>query len=137
MVTPASDISAWTEYTCEQPRIQARLIELGVQLYIQRNLEAIQPDSVTLSCGLSNAVTEVACDAVILLTDRLPNDTLYQALKPKLIEQKLKSLRVIGDADAPNIIAQAVFAGHLAAREFDEAAVEATPFRIERIVCNI
>jgi len=33
---------------------------------------------------------------------------------------KLKSLRLIGDAEAPNIIAQAVFSGHLAAREFDE-----------------
>lgn len=135
MVTPASDISAWTQYTLEQAAIQTRLIDLGVQLYTQRSLDAIQPDSVTLSCGLSGAVTEVACDAVILLTDRLPNDKLYQALKPKLTEQKSKSLRVIGDADAPNIIAQAVFAGHLAAREFDEVPVEGTPFRIERIEC--
>jgi dimethylamine/trimethylamine dehydrogenase len=75
----------------------------------------------------------LACDAVVLLTDRLPNETLYQALKPKLAGQDLKTLRVIGDAEAPNIIAQAVFAGHLAAREFDETPVDGTPFRIERV----
>jgi len=42
-------------------------------------------------------------------------------------------LRMIGDAEAPNIIAQAVFAGHLAAREFEEEKVEGTPFKLERI----
>ena len=41
-------------------------------------------------------------------------------------------MRIIGDAEAPNIIAQAVFAGHLAAREFDEEKVEGTPFKVER-----
>jgi hypothetical protein len=42
-------------------------------------------------------------------------------------------LRVIGDAEAPNIIAQAVFSGHLAAREFEEDKGEGTPFKVERI----
>jgi len=41
-------------------------------------------------------------------------------------------LRLIGDALAPSIIAQAVFAGHLAAREFDELLTDGTPFRVER-----
>ena len=46
---------------------------------------------------------------------------------------KLKSLRLIGDAEAPNIIAQAVFSGHLAAREFDEVVdPHKTPFKLER-----
>ena len=47
---------------------------------------------------------------------------------------KLNSLRLIGDAEAPNIIAQAVFSGHLAAREFDENIDrDETPFRVERV----
>ena len=133
MVTPAPMVSIWTEYTLEQERIQRRLMELGVSLFTQRTLDAIHPDAVSLSCTVSGAEPELACDAVVLLTDRLPNETLYQALKPKLAGQELKSLRVIGDADAPNIIAQAVFAGHLAAREFDEEPVDGTPFRIERM----
>jgi dimethylamine/trimethylamine dehydrogenase len=133
MVTPAPVISVWTEYTLEQERIQRRLMELGVGLFTQRTLDAIHPDAVTLSCTVSGAVSELACDAVVLLTDRLPNETLYQAFKPELAGQELKTLRVIGDAEAPNIIAQAVFAGHLAAREFEEVPVDGTPFRIERV----
>ena len=58
---------------------------------------------------------------------------LYYELKPALDEGKLKSLRVIGDAEAPNIIAQAVFSGHLAAREFEEEKAEGTPFKVERV----
>jgi dimethylamine/trimethylamine dehydrogenase len=70
---------------------------------------------------------------VVLVTDRISKDSIYYELKPALDEGKLKSLRVIGDAEAPNIIAQAVFSGHLAAREFEEGNVEGTPFKVERI----
>jgi len=69
---------------------------------------------------------------VVLVTDRISNDSLYYELQPALANGKLQSLRLIGDAEAPNIIAQAVFSGHLAAREFDEEKVDGTPFKIER-----
>jgi dimethylamine/trimethylamine dehydrogenase len=46
----------------------------------------------------------------------------------------LDSLRIIGDAEAPSTIAQAVYAGHLAAREFDETIdPDVTPFKVERV----
>jgi dimethylamine/trimethylamine dehydrogenase len=41
-----------------------------------------------------------------------------------------------GDAEAPNIIAQAVFSGHLTAREFDESLFEGTPFKVERMLIS-
>jgi hypothetical protein len=50
-----------------------------------------------------------------------------------LAEKKLTSLRVIGDAGAPDIIAQATFSGYLAAAEFGEDVREPTPFKIEYI----
>jgi dimethylamine/trimethylamine dehydrogenase len=69
-----------------------------------------------------------------MVTDRIPNDSLYHELKSALADGRLKSLRIIGDAEAPNIIAQAVFAGHLAAREFDEVInPDVTPFKVERV----
>ena len=71
--------------------------------------------------------------AVLLVTDRLPIDTLYQDLKPVLTEKKLSSLRVIGDAQAPDIIAQATYSGYLAAAEFDEIIPDGTPFKMEYI----
>ena len=70
---------------------------------------------------------------MVLVSDRLPNDSLYQDLKPALAAGNLRSLRLIGDAEAPNIIAQAVFSGHLAAREFEETPADDTPFRVERV----
>jgi dimethylamine/trimethylamine dehydrogenase len=94
----------------------------------------IQPDSVALTHSLTGGSTNLTREAVLLVTDRLSNDDLYYELKPALAAGKLESLRVIGDAEAPNIIAQAVFSGHLAACEFDEAPVEGTPFKIERVV---
>jgi dimethylamine/trimethylamine dehydrogenase len=62
----------------------------------------------------------------------MTREGLYYEPKPALEWGRLQSLRVIGDAEAPNIIAQAVFSGHLAAREFDEEPWQGTPFRIER-----
>ena len=81
---------------------------------------------------ISGEGLELQRDGVVLVSDRISNDSLYYELKPALEGGRLNSLRVIGDAEAPNIIAQAVFSGHLAAREFDEPKVEGTPFRVER-----
>ena len=67
-----------------------------------------------------------------MVVDRIPNDRLYQELKPALAKGKINSLRVIGDASAPHIIAQAVYSGYLAAMEFDEKPVEGVPFKVER-----
>jgi dimethylamine/trimethylamine dehydrogenase len=133
MVTPAPLISSWTEYTLEQERIEKRLVKLGVRLYKQHSLGAIQPESASLVYNLSGAVTDLPCDAVVLVTERLPEDALFLELEGALAKGELASLRLIGDAEAPNIIAQAVFAGHLAAREFGEPPPSGPPFQIERV----
>jgi dimethylamine/trimethylamine dehydrogenase len=132
LVTPAPLVSYWTQFTLEQSKIQTRLMKLGVKLFPQTLLSAIQPATVTLTHILTGAGSDLPCEAVVLVTDRLSNDGLYYELQPALAEGKLQSLRLIGDAEAPNIIAQAVFSGHLAAREFDEGPIEGTPFKIER-----
>jgi dimethylamine/trimethylamine dehydrogenase len=134
LVTPAPMVSYWTQFTLEQARIQARLMKMGVTLFPQTLLVEIQPASVALTHSLTGESTNLPREAVVLVTDRISNDTLFYELGPALDAGKLSTLRVIGDAEAPNIIAQAVFSGHLAAREFDEAPVEGTPFRIERVV---
>lgn len=134
LVTPAPLVSYWTQFTMEQTKIQARLMKLGVKLFPQTLLTEIQPAAVTLTHSLSGDTTNLPCDSVVLVTDRISNDSLYYELQPALTEGRLQSLRLIGDAEAPNIIAQAVFSGHLAAREFDEQPVEGTPFKIERVL---
>jgi len=133
LVTPAPMISYWSQFTLEQERIQHKLMKLGVKLYPQHMLSEIGIDSVRISNTISEDEVELLSDGVVLVSDRIPNDSLYHSLKSVLDNDKLKSLKIIGDAEAPNIIAQAVFAGHLAAREFDEEKVDGTPFKVERI----
>ena len=55
-----------------------------------------------------------------------PADGLYQDLLPRA--DAFASLRVIGDAEAPGLIAHAIYAGHRAAQELGEAPRE-VPFR--------
>jgi dimethylamine/trimethylamine dehydrogenase len=135
LVTPAPLISYWSQFTLEQERIQAKLMKLGVNLYPQNVLSEIGKDFVRLSNTVSGDEVELPRDGVVLVTDRTPNDELYQKLcaSSTFHSAQHDALRIIGDAEAPNIIAQAVFAGHLAAREFDEQKVKGTPFRVERV----
>jgi dimethylamine/trimethylamine dehydrogenase len=135
LVTPAPLISFWSQFTLEQQRVQHKLMQLGVQLYPQHVLSQIENECVRLINTISGEGFELERDGVVLVSDRISNDSMYYALTPSLSlrERGIHSLRLIGDAEAPNIIAQAVFSGHLAAREFDEERGEGTPFKIERI----
>ena len=132
LVTPAPLIAYWSQFTLEQDRIQRRLMKSDVKLFTQQILKEIHPSKVTLGCSVSSKLSEISIDAVVMVTDRHPNDELYQALKPTHKSGKLGSLRLIGDAEAPNIIAQAVFSGHIAAHEFGETSKGDTPFQRER-----
>jgi dimethylamine/trimethylamine dehydrogenase len=135
LVTPAPSISYWTQFTLEQTRIYKRLNALNVTLIADHFLASHSPTTVTVTNSSTAAESTLACDAIVMVTDRLPNDALYHELKPALADGTLKSLRLIGDAEAPNIIAQAVFSGHLAAREFDDAPdPDETPFKVERVI---
>jgi dimethylamine/trimethylamine dehydrogenase len=131
-VTPAPLVAYWSQYTLEQEKIQRRLMKSDVKIFTQQILEEIHPEKVTLTDSVSGEAIEVNADIVVLITDRLPNDELYQALKHALKNSDIQSLCVIGDAEAPNTIAQAVFSGHLTAQEFGEIPVSDTPFKIER-----
>jgi dimethylamine/trimethylamine dehydrogenase len=134
LMTPAPTISYWTQFTLEQDRILKRLYNLNVILLANHFIASHTPTTASVTNTITSAELTLACDAIVMVTDRIPNDALYHELKPALAEGKLKSLRLIGDAEAPNIIAQAVFSGHLAAREFDEQIdPDRTPFKVERI----
>jgi dimethylamine/trimethylamine dehydrogenase len=135
LVTPAASVSCWTEFTLEQDRIYKRLLDLNVTLLPHHVLASHSGTSATVSHTITSAETVLPCDAIVMVTERIPNDSLYYELQPALADGRLKSLRVIGDAEAPNIIAQAVFSGHLAAREFGEVIdPDVTPFKVERWV---
>jgi dimethylamine/trimethylamine dehydrogenase len=134
IVTPSPMISYWTQFTLEQEKIQKRLMGLGVKFLVQNKITTITPESVLANCIISGQEITLARDAVVLVTDRTSRDQLYKELQSAQTSGALDSLRIIGDAEAPATIAQAVFSGHLAAREFDETInPDKTPFLIERV----
>ncbi len=122
LVTPANLVSEWTLNTLEQRRIQARMIALGVTIVTARAVSGIGAGGVTLACAFTGRTRELACDAVVLVTARLPADGLWQELRRREGEWAAAGLRrvvAIGDADAPAPIAWATYAGHRFARELD------------------
>ena len=137
LVTPAPMISYWSQFTLEQERVQSKLMKLGVKLFTRHVLSEIKSDSVKLSDAISGDEVALPRDGVVLVTDRKSIDNLYYELNASIaFHSDQRGIRIIGDAEAPNIIAQAVFAGHLAAREFDEEKVDGMPFKVERVLIS-
>lgn len=135
LVTPAPLVSHWAQFTLEQERIEKHLLRLGVKLYTRHTLAHIQPGRALIHADFTGQQSALACDAVVLVTDRISNDGMFFQLSPALEDGRLRSLKLIGDAEAPHIIAQAVFSGHLAARSFDEITnPDETPFKVERVL---
>ena len=137
LVTPAPDISTWTHNTMEQGHIQKRLLELGVELTPHHNLASVHPGAVELACVFTDRRVRHACDTLVLVTERLPNDDLYKAMRVDpagIAKSGLKTIQCIGDCLAPGIIAAAVHSGHLAAREFEADASGEVPFLRERVM---
>lgn len=128
VATPAPIVSLWSQYTLEQGKIHAQMLKAGTQVLTQKKLLEIGEKEARLACTVSGSESVVDVDAVVLVTDRISNDQLYLDLKAS---GKLNSLHVIGDAEAPGIIADAVFSGYKLAFEFESKARN-VPFKIER-----
>ena len=112
-VTPAGRVADWSGYTEEQSRLQARLIERGVRIVTGHSVSALGLGVARLTCAYTGRVQDVGCDGFIPVTSREPQDGLWLELQ----DSGLASLRRIGDARAPGLIAHAVHDGHRFGRE--------------------
>ena len=135
LLTPAAQVSAWSNNTLEQPFVHARLLELGVVIELNRALVGIEQGEIETECVYSGHRARRRCDAVVMVASRRADDELWQALTAREDEwsaQGIRSIRVIGDAEAPAPIAWATYAGHRYARELDTPdRGDALPFRRE------
>ncbi len=135
LVTPSARVSDWTFNTLEQHAIQKRLLELGVELVLNRGVVAIGGGHVVSNCVYTDATEEIGCDAVVMVASRTGNDGLYRDLKARegdWADAGIRTVRLIGDAEAPGPIAWATYAGHRYARELDAPDIgDALPFRRE------
>ena len=126
-VTPASIVSPWTVSTLEQQRTQKSLLNQNVNIISNKIISSVNGDNLEMRCIYTNEATELACKTLILVTERLPNITLYQQLAQQASidsEAPKSHLELIGDALAPGLIADAVFSGHLAAENFEASKKE-------------
>ena len=124
IVTPAADVSNWMRNTMEQFRVQARLIELGVEIKAQHGLAAIGRNTFEAACVFTGRSHAITTDATVLVTARLPLNELRSALDARheaWADNGLKSVTLCGDALAPGIIAAAVFGGRRFAEDLEDS----------------
>jgi dimethylamine/trimethylamine dehydrogenase len=136
LVTPAVCASSWTTNTMEQHRIQRRLLELDVEIVASHAVLATTPGAVGVACVFTGREREVAADAAVFVTARLPEDSVYRGLVERRGEWEgagLKTVRAVGDCLAPGTIAAAVWEGHRYAQELEEPVNrgDTVPFRRE------
>jgi len=128
LLTPGLCASAWTANTMEQHRIQARLLELGVEIEASRALAGTRAGAVVTACVYTGAEREIPCDAAVMVTARLPEDSLYLALLARRDQWQgagLRTVRAVGDCWSPGTIAAAVWEGHRYAQELDDPRADA------------
>ncbi len=115
LVTPESRVSVWTENTLEQGKIQARVLSLGVVVICSHQLvELVEGEATIANVYRADLQQRLPFDSLLMVTSRYPQDELYQALLA--FEDRFKTLRSIGDCNAPGTVAAAVYDGHSAAR---------------------
>ena len=126
-VTPASVVSPWTDSTLEQARVQRALLKQGVEVICNKTIVSGDGQSLICQCVFTGNKIIIACKTIIMVTERIPNCSLYDQLieqEEALGENSKKYIKLIGDAEAPGLIADSIFSGHLAAENFETPEIE-------------
>jgi dimethylamine/trimethylamine dehydrogenase len=120
-VTTEGRAGSWSLYTAEQERTQRALLEHGVAIEVNSTLDGFDGATATVGCVFSGRQRKFATGAVVLVTSREPDETLYRELCGEDGDADPRVQR-IGDCIQPALIANAVYSGHRAARELGGAA---------------
>jgi len=124
-LTPEDSLAPWTLNTLDYRHVRKRMAELGIEAMVSHDVVGYDGAALTVEDVWTHRRRELACDAVVTVTARLPDDALWQELNRREAEWAgagICSVRCIGDAEAPGLIAHAVYAGHRYARELQEPA---------------
>ncbi|MFJ5446916.1 FAD-dependent oxidoreductase [Methylobacillus methanolivorans] len=135
-------LANYMHFTLEYPNMMRRLHELGVEELGDHFCSRIEPGRLEIyniwgdgsrrtyrGPGVSPRDANkthrwLEFDSLILVTGRHSDCTLFNELKARESEWEengVKSVYLIGDAEAPRLIADATFTGHRLAREIEEA----------------
>jgi len=132
------------EYTAEKGLLESMMLEKGIRQITKHWVERIETGNQTKVIAynlyrdgyrreggpvkgkpprrVSGATVALDCDSVVLVTARVANRALWDALKARKAEWAREGVRGIyqaGDGYAPRMIADAIFDAHRIAREFE------------------
>jgi dimethylamine/trimethylamine dehydrogenase len=140
LVTNMNDVAEFAKFTMELPNNKRLLNEKGIGRLTNHWAHSFEPGRLALyylyrdTAGLyelepgrwgrrpGDALVHLACDALVLVTSRVPNGALYAELKARRAEwprHEVQAVYRIGDCHAPRQALNAIFDGHRLAREFD------------------
>ena len=114
-ITSTPNVSAWSENTLEQSRIQSNLMNLEVEIITSHKLFDFQDNLLSISCLFTEKVSRIECETLVSVTSRIPNDILWYELSAKEDTWKdmgIETVTRIGDCLQPGLIAMAVQSGH-------------------------
>jgi dimethylamine/trimethylamine dehydrogenase len=120
-VTCHEAVSPYSDQTLEGRPVRQRLHDLGVVVHRGVVVDRVTEGGIELE-GEFGTRSQLEVDGVVLVTQRLSDDTLYQELAADpaaLAAAGIEGLYRIGDCVAPRLIADAIFDGHRLAREID------------------
>lgn len=138
-VTPWDTMAPYMRKTLEEHRMYERLMSLNVRIVTQTSVAETSQTHARIEHLWSGASEELPAAGVVLVTQRISDDTLYREISSdgRLEAAGVKGAFLIGDAFAPVIIAQSIFHGHRLAREFDtEDPNTPLPYIRERRLAN-
>lgn len=118
-VSSAGVVAPWSEYTGDQFATHTHIVESGVACHFNRSLASFTPGKLALDGIYGGPSLTLNVATLVPVTSRQPRSDLYDALSAR--EHGFKTLMRIGDAEAPGIIAHAVYSGHHAGRRIAPA----------------
>ena len=122
-ISSTPTVSAWSENTLEQSRIQSKLMNLNIEIITSHKLCNHQDKQLSISCLFTEKILQIECETLILVTSRIPNDKLWHELSIKKDNWKdlgIETVTRIGDCLQPGLIAMAVQSGHKFVRAIEE-----------------
>jgi hypothetical protein len=127
LVTGYETIAPFSAETLEDALTRRMLHEAGVRTRVATTVTAVAPGLVTVEDEFG-VPDEIAAAAIVLVTQRVSDDSLYHRL-----DGKLPRVFRVGDCVAPRLLAESIFDGHRMGREIDGPDPEvALPFLRER-----
>jgi dimethylamine/trimethylamine dehydrogenase len=122
IVTPAPNLAPYMFFTGEGFRVNRQIRAAGATVITNHLVTELSAGRARGQNVWSPDPVKWEADAVVLVTQREPLDSLYHEVTAdpeRLAEEGVEAVHRIGDCVAPRLIAECIFDGHRLGREID------------------